>query len=75
MSTTNVESWAVDLADVGAIYPFVGTEFIMVLAGLAFWIIWHVWQFKFENRTYEEDLKILKDKSKLERAMKEQRMD
>ena len=32
MSTTPVESWAVELADIGPIYPFVGSEVILVLA-------------------------------------------
>ena len=34
--------WAVDLKDIGAIYPFQGFEVPMVIAGLAFWILWHV---------------------------------
>jgi len=49
MSTIGYESWAVDLKDVGAIYPFQGYEVPMVLAGLAFWIIWHIWQIRFES--------------------------
>ena len=56
MSTTNVESWAVDLADVGAIYPMVGTEVILWVIGMVFWIVWHIWQAKFENDTYNADL-------------------
>ena len=48
MSTNGMTSWAVDLADVGAIYPFQGTEFPLFVAGLAFWIIWHVLQFRAE---------------------------
>jgi hypothetical protein len=35
-----VDSWAVDLANVGPIYPFVGTEWIWVILGVAFWIGW-----------------------------------
>jgi len=50
MSTNGIESWAVDLKDVGAIYPFQGTEVILVLAGLAFWIGFHVLQAKVEAR-------------------------
>ena len=38
MSTNGMESWAVDLKDVGAIYPFQGTEVILVILGVAFWI-------------------------------------
>lgn len=48
MSTTGITTWAVDLKDIGAIYPFQGTEVLMVVLGLAFWIGWHVIQMKQE---------------------------
>lgn len=50
MSTNGMESWAVDLKDIGAIYPFQGTEVIMVIAGLVFWIGWHVLQARVEAK-------------------------
>ncbi len=56
MSTIGYESWAVDLAEVGAIYPFQGAEVLMVLVGIAIWIGWHIVQIKQENREIEEDL-------------------
>ncbi len=56
MSTTPLDSWAVDLADVTVIYPFVVWEFTMVVICVALWIIWHIWQVKFENNTYKEDI-------------------
>ena len=49
MSTNGMTSWAVDLKDVGAIYPFQGWEVAMVIAGVAFWILWHIWQTGFES--------------------------
>jgi ABC-type nickel/cobalt efflux system permease component RcnA len=45
MSTIGYESWAVDMADVGPIYPFQGSEMLMVIIGVAFWIVWHRIQF------------------------------
>lgn len=75
MSTTGIDSWAVDLADITTLYPFAGAEFLMFVIGFALWIIWHIWQIRFENRTYEEDLKHLDSPEKIERAMREQRMD
>ncbi|MCY4541384.1 MAG: hypothetical protein OXB95_03160 [Rhodobacteraceae bacterium] len=48
MSTTGITTWAVDLADVGAVYPFQGWEFIMLIVGLVFWIWWHVTTFRSE---------------------------
>lgn len=61
MSTTGIDTWAVDLADVGAIYPFQGFEVIMVIAGVAFWIIWHIWQITNENRDIAEEEKRVSD--------------
>ena len=34
MSTNGMTSWAVDLKDVGAIYPFQGSETLLVILGL-----------------------------------------
>ncbi len=50
MSTNGMESWAVDLKDVAAIYPFQGTEVILVIAGVIFWLWFHVAQAKVEAR-------------------------
>ena len=56
MSTNGLTSWAVDLKDVGAIYPFQGTEVILVIIGLAFWIWFHVYQFRQENAEIASEL-------------------
>ena len=55
MSTTPVDTWAVDLADVTLIYPGAGSEVAMVFVGVVLWLGWHVWQIKHENKTYEEE--------------------
>ncbi len=52
MSTTPIDSWAVDLADVTFIYPGVGWEFPMAIVAIVLWIGWHIWQYKFEKDTY-----------------------
>jgi hypothetical protein len=56
MSTNGMESWAVDLKDVGAIYPFQGSEVLMVIIGLAFWIGWHVIQTRLETAEFKADM-------------------
>jgi len=48
-------NWAVDLKDVGAVYPWQGFELIMVIAGVVFWLWWHFAQAKAENHQYEEE--------------------
>jgi hypothetical protein len=59
MSTNGMTSWAVDLKDVGAIYPFQGTETLLVIVGLAFWVGWHIWQIRHENRELDAEVKRL----------------
>jgi hypothetical protein len=66
MSTNGMTSWAVDLKDVGAIYPFQGTETLLVILGFAFWIGWHIWQVRNENAELEHE----KNRATAERAKK-----
>lgn len=54
MATNGIESWAVDLKDVSAIYPFQGTEVLLVIVGVVFWIGWHVMQARVEARELED---------------------
>jgi hypothetical protein len=49
MSTNGLTSWAVDLKDIGAIYPFQGWEILMVILGFAFVIGWFIIQTRQEN--------------------------
>ncbi|MFY0311024.1 hypothetical protein ACFMBG_14115 [Leisingera sp. D0M16] len=54
MSTIGYDSWAVDLAEVGAVYPFQGSEGLMVVLGVVFWIAWHRIQFVREGAHLEK---------------------
>ena len=54
MSTIGYESWAVDLANVGAVYPFQGWEVTMTIIGVIFWLGWHRIQFKAETEELDE---------------------
>jgi hypothetical protein len=74
MATTMVESWAVDLATIGPIYPWVGSEVLLWVLGMAFWLGWMIWQLRFESRTYEAERRRLDSPDKLERAMREQHL-
>ena len=65
MSAIGLDSWAVDLKDVGAIYPWQGTETAMVVIAVALWIVWHVWQIRAENAEIREKMRHLdNDKAK-----------
>ena len=67
--STGLESWNTNLLEVGPLYPFVGTEMLWALIGIATWIIWHVLQMRAENKVYEEDEKTFSDGAKLREAM------
>ncbi len=69
MSTTPVETFAVDLATLGPIYPFVGTEKLMVLVALVIWIGFHVWQIRFEDRKFQAELHKLNSPERLQKAL------
>ena len=36
-------------AEIGALYPFVGTEVILVIVGVVLWLAWHVLQTRHES--------------------------
>jgi len=69
MSTTPIETWAVDLADVTVIYPFVGSEVIMVVIAVVLWLGWHVWQVKHENAEYRDQMAKHGDDDSIKRAL------
>ena len=56
MSTNGMTSWAVDLKDVAAVYPFQGTEFLLFIIGLIFWIGWHVMQMRNEDTEVRHEM-------------------
>ena len=69
MSTTGIESWAVDLKDVGAIYPFQGAEGLMVVIGVVAWIAWHIWQSRWEKEKYEQQIQKYGDAANVSNAL------
>jgi hypothetical protein len=74
MTTTEMTSWAVDLATLGPIYPFVGTEVFWWVLGMAFWIGWHVWQMRAESRTFADDMSRLRTPADIEAALETHRL-
>lgn len=65
-------TWAVDLANVGAVYPWLGTEVIMVAVAVLAWLVWHVVQIREENQEYADDVKRYGSKEALKKALDEQ---
>lgn len=69
--STGLETWNMNLLEIGPLYPFAGIEMLLALVGIVSWIIWHVMQIKAENRVYEEDEKAYSDKEALAKAMRD----
>ena len=69
-----IESWgeSVTMADLGPIYPMVGTEGVLVIIGVVAWIVWHVVQTKRENREYEEQVRKYGGADSLKRLIAEE---
>jgi len=59
MSTGLVDNW-LNIDTFGAIYPFVGTEFLLAIVGIAFWFGWHVLQYQKESKEFKADLENIK---------------
>lgn len=51
--STGISSWS-NPETIGAIYPFVGSEMLLTIAGVIFWIWWHIKQIRDENRELAE---------------------
>jgi hypothetical protein len=64
-------TWAVDLKDVGAVYPLIGWELVMVLIAVALWILWHILQIRQENREFAEDIRLHGSKESIKKALDE----
>jgi hypothetical protein len=72
--TTGIGSWNVDLLTIGPMYPFPGLEWLWLVIGVAFWIIWHVVQGRMESRNYADDLRTLRENDNMSRALKGERI-
>lgn len=44
-------------ADIGPLYPFVGTEVILVVIGVVLWLAWHFLQTRQESAEDEEGVR------------------
>jgi len=69
LSTTIVETWSgTDLTQLGPIYPMVGSEVILYILGLVFWIGFHFVQAGIEKTEMEEDARAANDRERLKRV-------
>ena len=69
MSTTGIDSWAVGQKDVGAIYPFQGSEGALVVIGVVTWIAWLVWCIRWERIDHQDKIDKYGDDANLKQAL------
>jgi hypothetical protein len=74
MTTGNFANWDGDLTQLGPIYPFVGSEMLMVILAVIFWIVWHILQIRMENRTHDNDVIKLRQGNNLQKAVETERV-
>jgi len=55
MSTGLVDNW-LNVDTFGPIYPFVGTEMMLAIVCVVFWIGWHVLQIRKESAEFKADI-------------------
>ncbi len=67
MASTGLDSFT-NPAEIGAMYPGVGAETVMVGIMVALWLAWHVFQCRQEEREYREAVKLYREVG-MERAM------
>lgn len=72
MTTGSFENWSGEIADIGAIYPFEGTETLMWIVGLVLWVAWHYMQLIAENKQLAEQEAFLTDEVLRKRVEKEE---
>jgi hypothetical protein len=64
-----ITTWTGNVTEIGPLYPFVGTEMLMVVAITAFWIVWHIMQLRAESREFKEDAERLRKEDALKRVL------
>jgi hypothetical protein len=73
LSTTIVETWSgVDINTLGPIYPMVGSEVILLIIGLLFWLGFHFRQAGIEAKEMAADEAAAKNPERLKRIFAEE---
>jgi hypothetical protein len=74
MSTGNFANWDGDLTLLGPIYPFVGSEMLMVILAVIFWVGFHILQIRMENKTHDDSAAQLRQGGNLQKAVETERV-
>ena len=70
LSMTIVETWVgADMSQIGPIYPMVGSEVILFIIGIVFWLGFHFAQHGIESRELQADEEAAKTPNVLNRVI------
>ena len=69
MKTGLIENWTGNPVEVGPMYPFVGYEVHLFLICFVLWIVYTIWQMKFEASKYSEEVAMLSGSDQLEKTI------
>ena len=53
------DNWLEDLAEIGPLYPLVGSEGFWVAVVALFWIWWHMAQIRIESQQHREQIEAI----------------
>lgn len=56
MTTGSFDNFAGAINEIGPLYPFAGSEMILVVIGVVCWIAWHVSEMRIEQREYDDEI-------------------
>ncbi|MGB1883388.1 MAG: hypothetical protein ACPHUF_05745 [Gammaproteobacteria bacterium] len=73
MSTGSFENFAGTITEIGPLYPFVGSEMILVGAAVIFWLWWHISEMRIEKREYEEEVERYGDQNAIKKRLDAER--
>jgi len=68
-NTGLVQGWADNPGGLGPLYPFAGWEVAITIVCVAAWLLWTIWQARFENATYRRQAQELQRAGSLTRAV------
>ncbi len=70
LSMTIVETWSgTDISQLGPIYPMVGSEFILFIIGIVFWLGFHFAQSGIESKEMQADEEAARSPEVLNRVL------
>ena len=74
MHTGLVESWGGNPMELGPLYPFVGAEMFLFIICFALWVVYTIWQMKFETARYDQEAQALAESDRLADTIQKNRI-